>query len=233
MHRGYIKTFRRIQQNPLWEEKPFDRARAWLDLILIANYKEGYLLVRGNKITVKRGQVGWSELALAEKWGWSRGKIRRFLDELQQSKQIVQHKNRVTSLITIVKYELYQDDGTTDSTTDSTTERQQTDTKKKDKKEKKESIKGIGVFENVKLTEDELSKLKIQFGESTKEQIDNLSIYIKSKGDKYKSHYATILSWERKNVKNNQGNVSQSSPQEILPASHVGKSLGLDRYNSL
>jgi len=58
----------------------------------------------------------------------------------------------------------------------------------------------FGEFQNVKLTEEEKKKLINSFGESgTKDRIENLSQYIASKGKKYSSHYATILSWERKN----------------------------------
>jgi len=59
-----------------------------------------------------------------------------------------------------------------------------------------------GEFQNVLLLEDELKKLIEAFGDQdTKEKIENLSQYIASKGKKYSSHYATILSWERKNPK--------------------------------
>lgn len=61
-----------------------------------------------------------------------------------------------------------------------------------------------GEFKNVKLTDTEYQKLLSQFGnDSAKERIENLSQYIASKGKKYSSHYATILSWERKNKNNN------------------------------
>lgn len=112
---GWVKLYRCIQQNPMWTDKPFDRARAWVDLILLANHKDGHLLKRGIKIDIKRGQVGWSERALAERWGWSRGKIRRFLNELKMEQQIDPQngpqKNNITSLITISNYEKYQGDG--------------------------------------------------------------------------------------------------------------------------
>lgn len=62
----------------------------------------------------------------------------------------------------------------------------------------------FGEFQNVKLTADEFEKLKNQFGEQgTKQRIENLSSYIASKGKKYSSHYATILTWERKNKSTN------------------------------
>ena len=57
-----------------------------------------------------------------------------------------------------------------------------------------------GEFKNVKLTGKEYGKLIELFGEDgTKERIENLSAYVASKGKKYSSHYATILSWDRKN----------------------------------
>ena len=53
--------------------------------------------------------------------------------------------------------------------------------------------------EFVYLTIDELSKLQDRFGvEGASERIDNLNDYLGSKGKKYKSHYHTILVWDRK-----------------------------------
>ena len=58
-----------------------------------------------------------------------------------------------------------------------------------------------GSFENVLLSDDEYQKLKDRFS-NYEEKIENLSNYIASKGDKYKSHYATILNWSREESKN-------------------------------
>jgi predicted phage replisome organizer len=57
---------------------------------------------------------------------------------------------------------------------------------------------------SVFLTDEEYRRLVERFGESlTKDKIEALSLYIQSKGAKYKSHYATILVWDR-NDKNKQ-----------------------------
>jgi len=67
-----------------------------------------------------------------------------------------------------------------------------------DKISKEKYIKRkYGSFENVELTDEEYQKLKDRFSDY-EEKIENLSSYIASKGDKYKSHYATILNWSRK-----------------------------------
>ena len=54
-----------------------------------------------------------------------------------------------------------------------------------------------GFFSNVLLTDDELQKLAEEIP-NYEEYIEKLSQYIESKGKKYKSHYATILMWHRK-----------------------------------
>ena len=60
----------------------------------------------------------------------------------------------------------------------------------------------FGQFKNVKLSPDEFKKLVDKFGATgTDARIENLSEYIASKKAKYDSHYATILSWERRNGK--------------------------------
>lgn len=141
MQRGYILLWRCIKDNHFWQDKPFDRCRAWIDLLMLANHKEGVLRTRGISMPVLRGQVGWSEVSLSEKWGWSRGKVRRFLKDLREQGQIEQQNNNVTSLITITNYDSYQADSTASSTASSTANGQQTDSKRYPKKNVKEKEK--------------------------------------------------------------------------------------------
>lgn len=54
-----------------------------------------------------------------------------------------------------------------------------------------------GEYGNVMLTDDELAKLQSEFPD-WQSRVNRLSEYIESKGAKYKSHYATIKSWARK-----------------------------------
>ena len=93
---GWIKLYRKIAENPLYFAEPFTRMQAWIDMLIIANYEESFIYVRGNKIQIKRGQIGKSQDTLAERWKWSRGKVTRFLDELQKAQQITQQKGHQT-----------------------------------------------------------------------------------------------------------------------------------------
>lgn len=123
---GWIKLHRSIIDNPMYFSEPFTRIQAWTDLLLIANHKKGYIYCRGNKVELKRGDVGYGQVKLAERWKWSRGKVIRFLNELEKEQQIVQQKNNVTSIISIVNYNEYQDNDTAESTLNDTPNGQQT-----------------------------------------------------------------------------------------------------------
>lgn len=63
----------------------------------------------------------------------------------------------------------------------------------------KEQKHKYGEYNNVLLTDKELEKLKEEYPDY-KQRIENLSNYIASKGAKYKSHYATIRAWARKDA---------------------------------
>ena len=62
----------------------------------------------------------------------------------------------------------------------------------------KRNTEGRGPFNNVFLSDVEFKKLTEKFNGKTEEKISALSEYMSSKGKKYKSHYATILMWSRK-----------------------------------
>jgi hypothetical protein len=104
----WIKLHRKLSNNPLWTCEPFTRGQAWVDLILLANYKENFFYVRGVKVVVKRGEIGWSETSLSTRWKWSRTKLRKFLNDLEKEQQIIQQKSNVIQLITIINYDEYQ-----------------------------------------------------------------------------------------------------------------------------
>lgn len=71
----------------------------------------------------------------------------------------------------------------------------------KDKNNKDKNNKDIkhpyGEYKNVLLTDEELTKLRAEIPQ-TDEYIGKLSAYIAGTGKKYKSHYATIRTWYRR-----------------------------------
>lgn len=129
-------------ENPLYHSEPFNRTHAWVDLILLANHKENYFYKRGIRVDVGIGQIGYDVESLGNRWQWSRGKVERFLKDLEKDGMIVRQKTNVTTLISISKYNEYQaNDNPNDKPNGHQTIKQtikQTDTNKNDKNEKNE-----------------------------------------------------------------------------------------------
>lgn len=130
MGKGYFSINRSIEDNWLWKQKPFSKGQAWIDLILLANHSE-VKLPKGDEInTYKKGCVHRSIYFLAERWGWNRKTVRRFLSVLENDQMVSVSCTASGTTITLINYEKYQNrwstDGTTHGTTDGTTHGTQT-----------------------------------------------------------------------------------------------------------
>ena len=104
---GWISLHRQIQNHWLWEEKPFSKAQAWIDMLLLANSSDKKILLGNELREVKTGSFVTSELKLMERWGWGKAKTRAFLDLLQSEGMILKQADRKQTTISIVKYEVY------------------------------------------------------------------------------------------------------------------------------
>ena len=162
---GYIKLHRQIAHNILWSDKPFSRGQAWIDLLIMANYKDNECMFDGSTVTVKAGQRITSLHKLSDRWGWSIGKVGRFLDLLASEKMIQQKRDTKKTLISIVNYGLYQN-GDTPTEHRKNTDGTQKELNKKDKndKNKEEEVfkKVVGCYQkNIRLiTQIEAEKIQ-------------------------------------------------------------------------
>ena len=108
--KGWITLHRKIEDNWIWLDKePFDKRSAWIDLILKANHKNKKFLYNGKLIEVERGSRITSMKKLSEEWGWSRKKVKNFLELLQSDNMIVYSSTSKNTTYTIVNYNDYQD----------------------------------------------------------------------------------------------------------------------------
>ena len=229
---GYIKIHRKLLEWG-WYNNGAVKA-VFLHLLLTANFRPTVYHGR----TIERGQAVFGFQSMADKLGITFQQARTAVDKLKKSGEITVWTNRQFSVATIVNYDAYQDDEQqTDNkriTNDQQTINkrltldQQTDNniirKKEGKKERnKEKIikEKFGVFKNVLLTQEEYEKLKSQFPDYS-DRIDRLSEYLASSGKQYKSHYATILGWARKD--------KQKAKKQGSVFSAEGASFDLDAY---
>lgn len=145
MSTGWIKLNRSIQENWLWEEKPFDKKSAWIDLLLMANHKNNKFPLGNEIVEVEQGSFITSEIKLMNRWGWSKTKLRNFLKLLESEKMITKVVDKKKTTISIVNYKVYQGCEDQEKTTEKPQEDQektikkpQEDTNKNDNNEKNE-----------------------------------------------------------------------------------------------
>ena len=135
---GYVLLHRSIYDCDFFDRaEPLCEQMAWIDLLMLANYHDSEMSIRGIKFQIKRGQLGWSVVSLSERWNWSRKKVQNFLDRLEQANMVCQEvlpsdihkkgaaksenleqqkeqqigtakKSPLTTIITITNYEQYQ-----------------------------------------------------------------------------------------------------------------------------
>ena len=106
--KGYIKVYRDIRDHWLWDSKPFSKGQAWLDLLMMVNHEDKQFLFDNELLLCRKGMVITSLRKLSQRWGWSPGKVSRFLKLLESEIMIREERNTKRTAISIVNYELYQ-----------------------------------------------------------------------------------------------------------------------------
>lgn len=184
----------------------------FLHLLLIASYEGGEFL--GEEI--KRGQAVIGINETSKEIGITPRQFRTALSKLEKNGEITKKATSKFTVITVENYSKYQDvpiesdkQMTSERQTDDkqmTSERQASDNIQESKESKK--VKNniyirphAGEFENVKLTKEELDKLQASYSDCYEDYIEKLSSYLEQTGKRYKSHYATILNWMRRDGK--------------------------------
>lgn len=107
---GWISIHRKIQDNIIWNDKPFNRGAAWIDLIMLANHENTKIIFNGSMVEIKRGEKITSLRKLSERWGWSRGKTKKFLNLLKDENMIEFKTDHQKTTYKIVNYNVYQNE---------------------------------------------------------------------------------------------------------------------------
>lgn len=151
----WIKLYKGIMESAVWSDAL--RLKAWIHILLSANYKDKEWFHNGQTVRIKRGQFVTSIRKLADAWGCSKDTTRRILKQFDEL-DMVRHNSDTGryTLITVVKYEVFQDsrniycdsdkdsdvdtdkDTDKDSDKDSDTTQHKNNKKYKNKKNKKE-----------------------------------------------------------------------------------------------
>ena len=112
---GWISLHRKLLDCEIWSSsQPFDMRSAWVDLLLLANHRDVEIIFDYKPMTVKRGQYLTSVRKLCARWSWSKNRTLKYLRLLETLGMIRRESNNQRTLITIEKYENYQDAQDTD-----------------------------------------------------------------------------------------------------------------------
>lgn len=123
---GWISIHRKIQDDWLWEEKPFSKGQAWIDLLLMVNHDDNTIIFDGKPMQISRGSCITSMQKLCDRWGWSNTKVKNFLKILEKDEKILlKIAPRKATALTIVNYNKYQDTDISKNTTETSREHQE------------------------------------------------------------------------------------------------------------
>jgi hypothetical protein len=108
---GWISLHRQVMDNEFYFSERFTKMQTWFDLLLLANHKPATIFIRGIEINLIEGQLCYSELNLAKRWKWNRKTVDKFLLMLKNRQMVDIKKSRLTTIITILKWNDYQKNG--------------------------------------------------------------------------------------------------------------------------
>lgn len=203
---GYIKLYRDLKDNPIWQDRPFSKGQAWIDIILRCNHVCNKVTGYGKCEWVLRGQFISSNYKLAEYWGWSESTVRIFIKLLESEKMIIKKSFSKYTLYEVTNYCVYQSidtEGLQEITNAQKTHKKRTRHAQKTPNNNDNNNKEL-YLKHVYIANDEYQNLIKDYNMQTiTDYIQRLNDYIEQIGVdkanlKYKSHSATIRNWIRR-----------------------------------
>ena len=141
---GWIKLHRKLLDNPV-TMKDADHLAVWIYLLLNASHNEHPALFKGEKITLKPGQLITGRKSIALTLHIDESKVERILKSLKSEQQIEQQTSSKNRLISITNWEFYQQSEQQVNNKRTTSEQQVNTNKniKNDKNERKDTCQNI------------------------------------------------------------------------------------------
>jgi hypothetical protein len=117
MSEGFFLVHRGWRECPLFQGE-FSRGDAWIWLIEHAAWKPAKARIKGSFVDLERGELSFSQRFLAEKWGWSKSRVDRFIADLR-AEGMIETRSKIgansdhkaghgQSIIKLCNYEKYQ-----------------------------------------------------------------------------------------------------------------------------
>jgi hypothetical protein len=203
MHRGWM-------DNDLFQNEPYSERMAWCWLIENAAWKETKARVKGETVPLQRGQMCFAIRFLAEKWGWSKSRVDRFLRRLAAENMISmcskigttagQQTGQGSNIITLCNYSQYQDkrEGARDSSNDDsgTTAGQQRDKEEQVNNLTKNNTNYVFAGQTIKLNQCDFDEWASRYSglADIRAQLGSLDDWISDQPEAQRKKWFTIVS---------------------------------------
>lgn len=109
---GFIKLYRRLESWPLWQAMSALQRMVWIELLLLANWRDREGWYGARRYVIRRGQLAHSEEAIAERAKVGRQVVRDTFTRLLVEGAITRERalpgNQAPWLTTIINYERFQ-----------------------------------------------------------------------------------------------------------------------------
>jgi len=106
MRGGWVSIHRKLVNSAIYRDS--EAVHLWVHLLILANHDDNQFVFCGKPVVVKRGQVITGRKSLSAATGISESKIQRILKTLEDCHMIEQQSSNKNRLITITKYDEYQ-----------------------------------------------------------------------------------------------------------------------------
>lgn len=93
---------RSIWDDPDFANEAFTEREAWLWLVGAAAWKEVRVRGSGGTVTLARGEFSFSVRFLADKWGWSKDQVHRYMKKLKK-RDMIQDVSRESNQVYFIK----------------------------------------------------------------------------------------------------------------------------------
>src|SRR3989304_4112572 len=105
---GWISLYRSLKKHWLWQDKPFTKGQAWIDMLMQCNHADNKVNIGNAVILCKRGESLNSLDTWAKDWGWHKSRVKRFLELLKNDSMIDLKSTHNTTHLIILNYDTYQ-----------------------------------------------------------------------------------------------------------------------------
>jgi len=178
----FIKLARKTFKSDLWlEKRSFSKFEEWLDLIQSANFNDGMRIIDNKMISIEKGELVASYRFLAERWGWTKSKVERFLKKLEQKcSKIRTRTEEGMTVITLLNYDTYNKGQDSDRGDSGTVSGQRRDKEGEGKEGGEQSLPGLGgekkvpVKKKKPLTAEQKKRAKVESNTLAMEMIGSI-----------------------------------------------------------